>query len=126
MADVSGGDTTTVTNCIFWGNSDDSGMDEGAQFHATRGTILVNYTCIQGLTGELGGVGNIGGDPLFVTGPLGDYYLSQIAAGQGSDSPCVDAGSDTAENLGLDSRTTRTDHGSDRGKAAWARAGRVG
>jgi hypothetical protein len=48
-------------------------------------------------------------NPLFVTGQLGDYYLSQTAAGQGTDSPCVDAGSDTAANLGMDIFTTRTD-----------------
>ena len=57
-----------------------------------------------------GGTGNIDSDPCFVSGPLGDYYLSQIVAGQAVDSPCVDAGSDTAANLGLDYLvTTRTD-----------------
>ena len=55
------------------------------------------------------GAGNIAGDPLFVTGAWGDYYLSQVAAGQASDSPCVDAGSGTAANLGMDIFTTRTD-----------------
>jgi hypothetical protein len=55
------------------------------------------------------------GDPLFVTGPSGDYYLSQIAAGQASDSPCVDAGSDLAASLGMAHLTTRTDHVPDRG-----------
>jgi len=55
------------------------------------------------------GDGNIDADPLFVTGPLGDYYLSQVAAGQGVNSPCVDAGSDTAVNLGMDTYTTRSD-----------------
>ena len=53
----------------------------------------------------LPGTGNLSSDPLFVNG----YYLSHIAAGQGSDSPAIDAGSDTAANLGLDTRTTRTD-----------------
>jgi hypothetical protein len=59
------------------------------------------------------GEGNIDADPLFATGPLGDYYLGQTAAGQDEDSPCVDAGSDTAESLGLDTRTTRTDQVTD-------------
>ncbi len=57
----------------------------------------------------LPGTGEINVDPLFATGPLGDHYLSQTVAGQGANSPCVDAGSDTAENLGLDVYTTRTD-----------------
>jgi len=43
---------------------------------------------------------NIAGDPLFVPGSLGDYYLDQ------SSSPAVDNGSDTAVNLGLDTYTT--------------------
>jgi hypothetical protein len=55
------------------------------------------------------GEGNIAADPLFVTGPLGDYYLRQQDAGQVLTSPCVDAGSDAAANLGLDVFTTRTD-----------------
>ncbi|MEO0125950.1 MAG: FlgD immunoglobulin-like domain containing protein, partial [candidate division WOR-3 bacterium] len=54
-------------------------------------------------------------DPLFVSGPSGEYYLSQIAAGQPEESPCVDAG-DTllmTSPLNLDSLihrwTTRSD-----------------
>ncbi|GAG35821.1 unnamed protein product, partial [marine sediment metagenome] len=49
--------------------------------------------------------GSIHDDPLFV----GDYFLTQIAAGQLVDSNCVDAGSDLASNLGMDTYTTRTD-----------------
>ncbi len=67
---------------------------------------FLTYSDIEG--GYLG-EGNIDADPLFVTGTSGDYYLSQTAAGQGSDSPCVDTGSETAEDSGLDDRTTRTD-----------------
>jgi predicted outer membrane repeat protein len=48
---------------------------------------------------------NIGKDPNFVVG----YYLSQIAAGQDINSPCVNAGSDLASVLGMDTYTTRTD-----------------
>ena len=55
-------------------------------------------------------------DPLFASGPLGDHYLSQTAAGQNEDSPCVDAGSDTAEALGMDRYTTRTDGVPDTGQ----------
>jgi hypothetical protein len=39
------------------------------------------------------------GDTVLVADPLGNYYLSQIAAGQAVDSPCFDMGSDLAENL---------------------------
>ena len=52
---------------------------------------------------------NIDGDPLFATGPIGNYYLSQTASGQAANSPCLNTGSDTAANLGMDIYTTRTD-----------------
>ena len=56
-------------------------------------------------------------DPLFVSGPglIGDYYLSQIAAGQGADSPAVNAGSQTAAAANLTHRVTRTDEQGDQG-----------
>ncbi|MBN1344840.1 MAG: right-handed parallel beta-helix repeat-containing protein, partial [Phycisphaerae bacterium] len=55
--------------------------------------------------------GNIVADPLFVNGPGGDGYLSQIAAGQGKDSPCLDRGNPVAIIHGA----TRTDHYQDDG-----------
>jgi subtilisin family serine protease len=54
-------------------------------------------------------------DPLFVTGPQGYYYLSQIEAGQTEESPCVDTGSDDAHFLGMYRHTTRTDNWIDEG-----------
>ena len=61
------------------------------------------------------GAGVISADPLFATGPLGAYYLSLVAAGQANDSPCVNAGSDTSANLGLNLYTTRVDDMGDSG-----------
>jgi hypothetical protein len=57
----SGGD---ISNCIFWGNADGAQQDEDAQIDWSSSAPTVNYCCIQGLTGALGGVGNIGQDPL--------------------------------------------------------------
>ena len=54
-------------------------------------------------------------DPLFVNGPYGDYYLSNSAAGEDEDSPCIDFGNNTAEYWELDFMTTRTDSGVDTG-----------
>jgi hypothetical protein len=88
----------TVENSIIWGNI-------GA--YEIHGNVIVTYSDIGG--GYLGS-GNIDDDPCFVTGTLGDYYLCQIASGQEVDSPCVDAGSNTAANLGMDIFITRTDH----------------
>ncbi|MBM3314361.1 hypothetical protein FJY71_00770 [candidate division WOR-3 bacterium] len=61
------------------------------------------------------GPGSLNADPLFVAGVRGDFYLSQILAGQPDNSPCVDAG--TAVRPDVDSLlrtwTTRTDSGPD-------------
>jgi len=54
---------------------------------------------------------NIEDDPLFI----GEYFLSQVSAGQLVDSNCVDTGSDLAGNLGMDTYTTRTDSVGDEG-----------
>jgi len=54
-------------------------------------------------------------DPCFVTGPQGNYYLSQIEAGQVVQSPCVDTGSGDAHSLGMYRHTTRTDNKIDQG-----------
>ncbi len=88
------------------------------------GALAVSYSDVEwwvdGAVVEEGcsldwGDGNIDSDPLFATGFLGDYYLSHTAAGQISNSPCINLGSDTAANLGLDTSTTRTDGGRDKG-----------
>nr|MBC8525915.1 T9SS type A sorting domain-containing protein [Candidatus Cloacimonadota bacterium] len=58
---------------------------------------------------------NISENPLFISGPDGNYYLSQIEAGQALQSPCVDAGDSTAYYYGLENYTTRTDLVADTG-----------
>ncbi|MCK5640696.1 MAG: right-handed parallel beta-helix repeat-containing protein, partial [Gammaproteobacteria bacterium] len=95
---VKGQGTSMIINSILWGNA-----NAGVK-HATG--CSVTYSCTDyDDTGE----GNIQADPCFVSGFDGDYYLSQTAAGQATDSPCVNMGSDTAVNLGMDIFTTRTD-----------------
>jgi predicted outer membrane repeat protein len=103
----------TIINSIIWGNTALNGAPENYRADSTYPTVIY---CDIDQDGFAGSNGNIRLDPLFVSGPLGDYYLNQISAGQGSDSPCVDAGSDTTENLGLDDKTTRTDLSADIGK----------
>jgi len=82
-----------ITNCILWGNRDSVGTDETAQIR----DMQPNYSCVQGWTGNLGGVGNFGDDPLFVNalGPDGvagspddDVHLLPL-------SPCIDTGDPT-------------------------------
>ena len=104
MYNCSSTSNPTLTNCVLWGDTPDE-IDG-------PGNPVVTFSDVQG---GWPGEGNIDEDPLFVEGPLGEFYLSQIAAGQPDDSPCVDAGSDTAKNLGLDEYTTRTDEVGDKG-----------
>ncbi len=76
-------------NCIFWDDVPD-------EIYVYSGGPVVSYSNIQG---GYSGTGNINENPLFVSGPEGAYCLSQIASGQGEDSPCIDAGSDEAMNI---------------------------
>jgi hypothetical protein len=99
------GSGVSVQDSIMWGNN----AQVNPQIY---GSPSVSYSDIQD---GYSGTSNINDDPCFVTGPEGDYYLSQIAAGQAADSPCVDAGSDTAANLGMEYKTTRIDEIGDGG-----------
>jgi hypothetical protein len=92
---------------IIWGNTALVSYDQIFEDYGT--SLALSYSCIEG---GWSGVGNIADDPLFVTGSRGDYYLSQIEAGQSAQSPCVDAGD---PNSPLLSGTTRTDEVEDQG-----------
>ena len=97
----------TLTNCILWGDS----APTGPEIHNSGSTPIVTYSDI---AGGYTGTGNINADPLFITGPHGDFYLSQIASGQLSNSPCVDTGGGVASDW-FSSGTTRTDEVDDVG-----------
>lgn len=97
-----------VTNCIVRGNSP-------TEIDHLSGAPEVTYCDV---LGGYSGEGNFDADPLFVLGPGGGFYLSQTAAGQPVDSPCVDAGSNLASSICflaaggtvcLDELATRTD-----------------
>jgi predicted outer membrane repeat protein len=68
------------------------------------------------VSGIPSGSNNLVGDPLFVTGNLGDYYLSQTTAGQTTNSPAVNSGSVLASALGLNTKTTSTNDDYDIGQ----------
>ncbi len=118
---------TTLLDSIVWGNTAVQGgqIALGSQsdpIYIQRPAIVtIRFSDVQnGLAGihvEQGATvnwlpGDIDADPLFV----GSYFLSQTAAGQAQTSPAVDAGSDSAQNLGLAGYTTRTDGVGDQGK----------
>jgi subtilisin family serine protease len=103
LVSVAGGELR-LENCILWANVDaraDPGS-EPSQLAADGGEIVMDYCCVQELTGALGGIGNIGSDPLFVDANNADYHLQSQGwrwdGGQkrwvrdGETSPCIDAG----------------------------------
>ena len=87
-----------LTNSIVWDNGGDP----------IRGAVEATVT-FSDVQGGWPGKGNINKDPRFVTGPFGDFYLSQKKAGQLKNSRCVNAGTGRARELGLKKTTTRTD-----------------
>jgi hypothetical protein len=88
---------STIVNCIIWSN--DAWSNNVPSDIVVAGDAAITYSDIEG---GYNGAGNISANPIFISGPLGYYYLSQITAGQARNSPCVDSGSDTAVNLGMD------------------------
>jgi hypothetical protein len=56
--------TLTIKNCIFWNNFDKNGSVESSQIDECN-EIVIDYSCVQGWTGALGGAGNTGSDPCF-------------------------------------------------------------
>ncbi|MHC4217480.1 MAG: right-handed parallel beta-helix repeat-containing protein [Planctomycetota bacterium] len=71
---------TRFVNCIL---AENGGTGESAQLEISDyGIALVDYSCVQGWTGALGGAGNIGDDPLFADAD------GRLQPG----SPCIDAG----------------------------------
>lgn len=85
------GVTAALTNCILWGNTDSIG-GQSAQL-SWLSPPAADYCCVEGWTGDLGGVGNNGDDPLW------DAEL-RLPTG----SPGVDSGLDDAVPAGVTDR----------------------
>ncbi len=123
------GSFVSINDSIIWNNSAGNGRQIAVYPEATPAAAVVEYSNVEG--GGIIGLNvrvdtgnifdyaqntNINDDPLFVSSPVGDYFLSQKAVnGQNQDSPCIDIGSDFAIDLGMNERTTRTDQQYDRG-----------
>ncbi len=109
-----------IKGCIFWGNTADDGAAIALRYFYQLAMVHISWCDLQdGIHLEEGssidyGPGMINADPLFIRGPDGSCYLSQIAAGQGADSPCLDAGD---PSIALPPGSTRTDHWPDQGVA---------
>lgn len=91
----------SVANSVFWDNSDAAGSGETSQISGEVGEI--NYSCVQGWSGAMGGVGNHGQDPLFVdaVGPDGKPGTEDDDLHLLPDSPCIDAGDNSAVPEGV-------------------------
>ncbi len=91
-----------LINCIIW--------NPGPSVYDEYGSPVIRYCDLA--HEDPPGAGCIDADPLFAAGPEGNYYLSQVAAGQAADSPCLDTGDPGTSSPG---GTTRTDGGPDVG-----------
>jgi len=100
---VGRGSVSTITNCIFWGNSNDQiALDT---YDNEGGTLYVNYCDVQGgedsvnvidpLLSTLNwGIKNIDADPFFEDPLISDYHLQ-------NSSPCIGTAIDTIEINGI-------------------------
>ncbi|MCP3902716.1 MAG: hypothetical protein GY715_03690, partial [Planctomycetes bacterium] len=91
-----------LDNCVVWGNADDGADVEGAQLDLGS-SPSINRSCVQGWTGQLGGIGNIGDDPQFTdsVGPDGVPGTVDDDRRPRPGSPCNDAGANAAVPVGL-------------------------
>jgi len=95
----------TLTNCILWGNTDGGPTDESAQICNYISSIpVINYCCVQGWSGTLGGISNIGDDPMFVDADGPDNVVGteddNLRLMEGS--PCIDNGNNAAIPVEVD------------------------
>ena len=118
----------TITNSIFQKNNNraiaSADFDEKNEithclFHNNAQGDYGLWDSVSGQTSRVAGADlhstNLAGDPLFASGPLGGFYLSQTASGQADNSPAVNEGDASAADSGFDTMTTRTDSGLDEG-----------
>ena len=97
-----------LANCIFRQNRDNYGVNELSQLFTSSapGRIVpfVDYTCLQGWTGLLGGVGNIDVDPCFVDadGPDNTFGTEDDNLRLLAWSRCIEAGGNGSAPAGVD------------------------
>ena len=85
----------TIINCILWNNSNTSSPYESTQI--TGGSPAISYSCVEGWTGSLGGVGNFGDDPMLINpnGPDGIIGTKDDSLRLSWNSPCIDTGNNS-------------------------------
>jgi hypothetical protein len=103
-----------IVNNIIAGNPR-AGVEIGS---GSAASLVVSHNCnSDGYSGVARPETDIAADPQLVASTGGDdmFFLSQVAAGQGTTSPCVDVGLASPRRLGLQATTTRTDGRGDTG-----------
>jgi len=105
--------TPTVIDSIIWDNTAPSNPEIDVR---STGGPFVDYCDVKMNTGVYPGTGNINVNPLFYDSANDDFHLQQDPCQPGITNLCVDVGSDTAANLGMDTLTTRTDNLPDEGQ----------
>ncbi|MHC4674926.1 MAG: right-handed parallel beta-helix repeat-containing protein, partial [Planctomycetota bacterium] len=95
---VASGSTLNAANCILWSNNSGSGTVQDDQIINDSAVLFVDYSCVQGFTGGLGGADNIGDDPCFVDadGPDDTAGTADDDLRLGTGSACIDVGDNTA------------------------------
>src|SRR4030095_2985683 len=95
LYNVQASSVADISNTIFYGNADSSGTGEPAQIRRAAGTVTLNYSLVQGLTGLLGGSGNVSGNPNFADANGADniYGTLDDDVHLASFSAAIDAGS---------------------------------
>lgn len=95
------GATLALHNCIVWGNESDGVRSEFTQILAD-GSVDIQFCCIEGWSGAMGGQGTFASDPLFLNVAGADGILGTLDDDLrlAHNSSCVDAGA--SELLGPD------------------------
>ena len=90
---------SNIVNSILWGNVGMGNIDEKAQLYNPTESADINYCCIQGWTGGMGGIGNIGYDPQIIDPNGNDNILGTEDDNLRllPDSHCIDAGTNSPE-----------------------------
>jgi len=94
---AAGASVVSVANTILWNNRVGVGADddlpgsggEAAQLSLSNSSLTIGHSLVEGWSGSLGGVGNIGDDPLFVDDTAGNFRLT-------NGSPAIDSGDNAA------------------------------
>jgi hypothetical protein len=82
-----------ISNGIVWANAAAAGVEAAQVSVGPSGALALNYSCVQGLSGALGGFGNTGEDPAFA-----DIDGADDVAGNGDDDLHLSAGSSCANS----------------------------